>query len=139
MQSILYISESKIEPANAQDEVERILKTAYAWNRSVGITGALMFTGSHFAQVIEGEDAILSQLMGSIARDSRHAQVNVVAREPLSVRRFPDWSMAYSGPSQFVSRHVTRLFNDSSPSENARAASWLAELLEEFAGFRGAR
>ena len=138
LESLLYVSESKIDPADAQNEVKRILATSHAWNSSVGITGALLFTGTHFAQVIEGEEDVVGQLIASIANDPRHAIVNIVVRDPLTARRFPDWSMAYNGPSQFVSRHVTQLLNDRSPTEISRAADWLAELLEQFSGFRGA-
>jgi hypothetical protein len=138
MESLLYISESKIEPSSAQSELKRILGTAHAFNPSVGITGALVFTGTHFAQVIEGEEVVISRLMASITRDARHGNVNIVAREPLVARRFPDWSMAYNGPSQFVSRHVRRILDDPSPVDRSRAADWLAELLEQFSGYRGA-
>ena len=137
LQSLLYISESAIELGKEQTEIKRILATAHAFNPSVGITGALVFTGTHFAQVIEGEEAAVSGLIASIARDNRHAHLNIVTRDPLTTRRFPDWSMAYNGPSQFVSRHVTRLMNYPSPAESSRAADWLAELLEQFSGFKG--
>lgn len=138
LQSLLYISDSSIEPSNAQGEVERILATAHAFNPSVGVTGALVFTGTHFAQIIEGEETALTQLIASIASDQRHTRVQIVTQEPLVARRFPDWSMAYNGPSQFVSRHITRLLNDPSRSESSRSASWLTELLELFTGFRAA-
>lgn len=138
LESLLYISESKIEQRNAESELNRILATAHAFNPTVGITGALVFTGTHFAQVIEGEEAVVSDLIASITRDPRHAQVNIVARDPLTARRFPDWSMAYNGPSKFVSRHVTALIEISSPVAKSRSADWLAELLEEFSGIRGA-
>ena len=139
LESLLYISESKIEPDNAQREVKRILATAHAFNPSVGITGALVFTGTHFAQVIEGDNVPINALIASITSDRRHSEVNIVARDPLVARRFPNWSMAYNGPSQFVSQHVTRLLNDPSPAASSRAADWLAELLEQFSGFRGLR
>lgn len=138
MESLLYVSESKIEPGDAQSELSRILATAHAFNPSVGITGALVFTGTHFAQVIEGDEVAISQLIASIMRDQRHTKVNIVARDPLTMRRFPEWSMAYNGPSQFVSRHVTRLLNDPASAESSRAADWLAELLAQFSGFRRA-
>ena len=138
LESLLYVSESTIESISAESEVKRILATAHAFNPSAGITGALLFTGKHFAQVIEGEEAEISRLIASIARDTRHVQLNIVTRGSLAVRRFPDWSMAYNGPSQFVSRHVTQLLNDPSPSESSRAAKWLAEILEQFSGFGGA-
>ncbi|GGD45703.1 blue light sensor protein [Erythrobacter arachoides] len=137
LQSLLYISESTIEPCNAQGEVERILATAHTFNASVGVTGALVFTGTHFAQVVEGEETVVSELIASIGRDERHTKLEIVIQDPLTARRFPDWSMAYNGPSQFVSRHVMRLLNDPSRSESSRAASWLAELLEQFSGFNG--
>lgn len=137
LESLLYISESKIELCDAQGEVERILATAYAFNPQAGITGALLFTGTHFAQVIEGEEKVISELIAGISRDVRHTQVNIVVRDPIVTRRFPDWSMAYNGPSQFVSGHVTRLLNDPSPQESSRAGEWLAELLEQFSGMKG--
>jgi Sensors of blue-light using FAD len=138
LQSLLYISESSIEPSFAQGEVERILATAHAFNPSVGVTGALVFTGTHFAQLIEGEETVVTLLIASIAIDQRHTRMQIVTREPLVARRFPDWSMSYNGPSQFVSRHVTRLLNDPSRLESSRSASWLAELLEIFTEFRAA-
>lgn len=138
MESLLYISESKIEPIKAQEELKRILVTAHIFNPSVGITGALLFTGTHFAQVIEGDEVSVSALIAAIIRDTRHAQVKIVTRHRLSARRFPDWSMAYNGPSQYVSNHVTRLLNEPQPAASSRAAEWLAELLVQFAGYRGA-
>ena len=136
MESLLYISESKIEPCKAESELNSIIATARAFNPTVGITGALIYTGTHFAQIIEGDETAISELIAAIARDLRHAEVSIVARGPLSRRSFPDWSMAYNGPSQFVSRNVTRLLNAPSPAERSRAADWLVELLEEFSGFR---
>lgn len=137
LESLLYVSESKIAQHQAEFELNRILTAAHAFNPTVGITGALAFTGSYFAQVIEGEKAAVSQLITSIMSDKRHTNVKIVIRDSLSERRFPDWTMAYNGPSQFVSRHVTRLLNDPSSTRHSRTADWLAELLEEFSGKRG--
>lgn len=132
LETLLYVSKSKIAPIDDEREVSRILASAHAANPAVGITGALIFTGTHFAQVLEGEKTSIDKTMATIAADPRHEQVNVVSREALAERRFPGWSMAYRGPSQFVSRHVTRLMHETSPSEKRRAADWLTELLEEF-------
>ena len=136
MESLLYISESRIEACKAESALNSIIATARAFNPTVGITGALIYTGTHFAQIIEGDETAISELIAAISRDSRHAEVNIVARGPLIKRSFPDWSMAYNGPSQFVSRNVTRFLNKHSPAERSRAADWLVELLEEFSGFR---
>lgn len=131
--SLLYISQSTIDPRHASDVVEQIVARSILVNRARGLTGALLFTGTHFAQVIEGSMAVVDALLLGIERDPRHHQIRTVERAPLASRRFATWDMAYAGPSQFVARHVTRLLGDPSPSEQSRAAAWLTELMAEFA------
>ncbi|WP_373491752.1 BLUF domain-containing protein [Parasphingorhabdus sp.] len=130
--SLLYISRSTIAPSDAKEVVDQIIDTALDFNPSVGLTGALLFTGTYFAQVLEGDVAAIDELVEHISRDPRHDQMRIVDRSPLSKRRFADWSMAYFGPSNFVSRHVTRLLGDTSPAEQSRSAEWLTELMHEF-------
>lgn len=137
LESLLYVSESRMAANDAEPVLDRILETANAHNPAVGITGALLFTGTHFAQVLEGEEAVLTELMAAIAVDPSHGEVNIILRGPLTERRFPDWSMAYNGASDFVSHQVTRVLNAPSPWESSRAADWLSELIEQFSGFRG--
>ncbi len=138
LSSLLYISRSTIPPGEAEAVVTQIVAEAAARNPSSGLTGALLFTGTYFAQVLEGKAAAIDRLMAVVERDPRHDRVLIVDRGPLAARCFTDWSMAYFGPSQFVSRHVTRLLNDPSPDEHRRAAAWLTELLREFASDLGA-
>ncbi|KPQ37912.1 MAG: Sensors of blue-light using FAD [Porphyrobacter sp. HL-46] len=132
MISLLYISKSAIHPGAENSVVADIVAHANERNPWLGVTGALLFTGSHFAQVLEGETAVIEELIAKIRSDARHDDTLVVNRSPLTARRFAKWSMAYSGPSQFVSRHVTRLLNNPSPIAQKRAADWLTELLDEF-------
>lgn len=133
LSTLLYISRCAIPERDAQSEVHRIVATAVARNPALGLTGALLFTGMHFAQVLEGKGESIDRLMDAVTRDARHDHVLIVEQGPIAERRFADWSMAYFGPSQFVSRHVTRLLNDPSPAERRRGANWLNELLCEFA------
>lgn len=130
--SLLYISHSRIDPADATAEVARIVKASVIANLRHGLTGALMFTGVHFAQIVEGRDDDIEVLVARLDRDPRHDNLIVVDRSPLVRRRFADWSMAYHGPSQFVARHVTRLLNDPAPAEKLRATECLSELMCEF-------
>ena len=131
--SLLYLSTSKLDPASAECEVTALVAACQIRNKARGLTGALIFTGTHFAQVVEGEDEAVDTLMKTVSNDARHADMIVVDRRPLAVRRFADWSMAYSGPSRFVARHVDRLLNDPSPAELRRATERLIELLRRFA------
>jgi len=132
MQRVLYLSESHIEEADAQLVVSQIVANAQINNARLGITGALIYTGEHFAQVLEGSPETIQMLMARIVADFRHQNVVVVDQSPIDGRRFPEWSLAYQGQSQFVSRHVTRLMNMTSQSEKRRASAWLTDLAHEF-------
>lgn len=132
MQRLLYVSESRIKEADAQAVVSQIVAHAQVKNARHGLTGALIFTGEHFAQVLEGCQEAIDTVMTYIMTDPRHGAVTIVDRSAVSARIFAQWQMAYQAPSQFVSRHVTRLLHATSQSEKQRAAEWLTELTREF-------
>jgi Sensors of blue-light using FAD len=131
--SLLYVSRSTGLADTVKDNVRSIVAASRARNPCLGLTGALLFTGEHFAQVLEGAASLVDQMLDHVAKDPRHDSVMVVAREPIVARRFNNWSMAYCGPSQFVARHVTRLLVAPSLSEQVQSAEWLNDLLWEFA------
>lgn len=136
---MLYISKSTIPKADQKTAIDEIVTAAHARNPGMGLTGALLFTGTYFAQVLEGNEATVDALMATIYLDERHEDVKIVDYGPIKARRFPDWSMAYHGPSQFVAQHVTRLLDGPQPTEQRRASEWLNELLWEFAAGSSAR
>ena len=136
--SFLYLSRSTILPCNAARYVDDIVATSRRRNPQLGLTGALLFTGEHFAQVLEGSAASVDRLMSQLTVDRRHDAIMTVAREPIATRRFGGWSMAYAGPSQFVARHVTRLLNAPAVPERNRSIEWLNDLMWEFAEGPGA-
>lgn len=74
-------------------EVRRILQISQRNNRRQDITGCLLYTGRHFAQVLEGEPALLDELAERIARDRRHSDFVVAIDHHVLTRTFPDWSM----------------------------------------------
>jgi hypothetical protein len=107
--SLLYVSKSNLTLPEEAGEVLAIVATARRRNAELGVTGALVFTESRFAQVLEGDEEAIDALMLSILKDRRHEQVTVVDRTEVAMRRFPQWSMAYSGPSLYVDRHIKPL------------------------------
>ncbi len=138
MLALLYVSRSTMAPETAAAAVADIIAVSRDRNPARGLTGALLFTGQHFAQVLEGPVAAVDQLMATVAADPRHDDLVVVDRRPIAQRRFGRWSMAYYGPSQFVTRHVTRLLDDRVWPSRARSAGWLNDLMWEFAEGPGA-
>lgn len=132
MISLLYISTSTIPPEISEQEVQKIVATANVHNPSIDVTGALLFTGANFAQALEGHASDIDELLIALYSDPRHRDIRLMDRCPLVTRRFPDWSMAYSGPSPFVAGFVTRLLNAPSQPEQHQATSWLADLMRAF-------
>ena len=132
MQRLVYVSESKMDDADINASVGKIVTVAQSRNPPLGVTGALIFTGTHFAQVLEGCEQAIDELMSSIYNDERHQAVWIVHRSSIIERQFPRWAMAYQGPSHFVSNHVTRLFQPRSETEHQRATGWLVELARQF-------
>lgn len=135
MERLIYVSESKLKDCDADAVIVRIVAESQKRNAELNLTGALIFTGTHFAQVLEGCQKSIDELMSSLYHDNRHEAVWIVDRSPITTRQFSTWAMAYHGPSQFVSRHVTRLFEPTSETEHRRATNWLVELAQEFSKF----
>jgi hypothetical protein len=132
MDLLLYVSTSRLDAGTSEEGVAGIVAESRRRNEARGLTGALMFTGTYFAQILEGASDELDRLLISLRRDDRHADLQVIARQPLPERRFAEWSMAYSGPSQFITRQVHRVMTDPSPQELRRAADWLSDVMREF-------
>lgn len=87
---LFYVSRSTAEPR----QVEEILAASRAANTRSGLTGALLFTGGHFAQLLEGDSVAVDATMERIVQDPRHADIRSLLRNCITGRRFADWSMA---------------------------------------------
>ena len=94
---IMYSSQAK-EPMTVAD-LEKILTDARAGNEARGVTGALVYVDGVFFQILEGEEAVVRNLMAHIASDTRHQSVKVFYEAQVDVRAFESWSMAYLAPT----------------------------------------
>ncbi len=98
---LIYCSRNLIARARPEasmaEEVRGILNAARLRNSTDGITGALLFTASGFAQVLEGGREVVERSFERISADPRHADVTVLSFTPTDHRSFPDWSMGFSG------------------------------------------
>lgn len=77
----------------SDDDIDLIVERAALRNRDLEITGAILFNGYNFGQILEGERNTVSDLMEEIKSDDRHNGVIVVAEREVENRVFPDWSM----------------------------------------------
>jgi hypothetical protein len=107
--SILYVSRPCLPPANPTQGIEAIVAGARVHNALVGITGALVCTRGHFAQLVEGTNEALEDLMHRIECDHRHTDVTILRVEVIARRRLPEWTLAYSGASTYIDAQIAPL------------------------------
>lgn len=82
-------------PKVMEQELRSILAISRRNNQADNVTGALLFTASGFAQVLEGPREILERVFERISGDPRHSDVTVLSFTPTERRSFPDWSMGF--------------------------------------------
>ena len=75
------------------DDLEAIHRTAREANALDGITGLLIFNGTHFLQIIEGVPDAIDELVERLRRDPRHSGLEIRDEQMVGERSFPDWSM----------------------------------------------
>jgi len=119
---LLYVSTSRLPQAEADDIVASIIDVARRRNSREGITGALLFTGSSFAQVLEGKAEAITALMADIRRDRGHHEIEIVQQGRVSSPQFARWSMAYCGRSTYVRQLVEAVRADPDDPRHRRAA-----------------
>ncbi len=127
----LYVSEAQLAPDQANSMVGDIVHVSRLRNSSLGVTGALVFSGTRFAQLLEGGEEEIGQLRASIRLDRRHRSVTTVQEGWRSSRLFSDWSLVYSGPSRYVGRILEKVDLTGQLSPDGAAA----DLLKLFAEF----
>ena len=87
---LLYVSRAV---DTSPEAIEAILTQSRQHNPASGITGVLCYGGGIFLQAIEGGRSAVSDLYGHIQRDPRHKDVELLAFEEITERRFGGWTM----------------------------------------------
>jgi len=90
---IFYVSRAASPHDNAS--VQAILQISRRNNARLGVTGCLLFSGCCFAQVLEGDRAVVAALAERIADDHRHLDIRFLYDARRAEREYADWSMGY--------------------------------------------
>ncbi len=80
-----------------RDDLRDILDKAKKNNMVHGVTGALLYNQTYFAQVLEGDRKAVTETFCRIVRDPRHTDHVILEARPIKRRRFADWSMCFVG------------------------------------------
>jgi hypothetical protein len=76
-----------------EDQLRSIHGSAVALNGIDGISGLLLFNGTHFLQWIEGPPTAIDELIERLRRDPRHSGFEIRDERMSDERLFGDWSM----------------------------------------------
>lgn len=134
MIELLYVSRAALTPGSERAQLDRILAVARVRNLALGVTGALVPLDDMFAQVLEGTEIAVNQLMVAILRDTRHSDVRIVRVNEIQSRRFPTWTMAEVPPHPAASALVAALEQPARGQSSAEAAETLVRWMAEQAG-----
>lgn len=78
-----------------ESELLELLEEARVANEQHQITGMLVYQDGSVMQVLEGAEADVTRLYDNIQKDPRHTGIITLLQEPIEIRSFPEWSMAY--------------------------------------------
>lgn len=90
---VLYIS--SVAPGVTSSDVERLVASSRRRNRQLDITGALVVCSVRFAQVLEGREDAIEEMLAKIAKDPRHTNMKLLARFAIEKRLCDSWDMAF--------------------------------------------
>lgn len=136
MLSIAYVSATT--EAMTEDGVAAILVKSRANNRRLGLTGALLYHGGRFIQMLEGPDDEVRARYAIIAADPRHRSVQLISETAIGERQFPEWTMGFRAPSgsalkgfagfeDFFGARTGQARIDHAENEAQQFLEWLAE------------
>ncbi len=94
--------------------VRDIHSTSQRNNERLGLTGVLLFTGNHFAQLLEGPPEAMRQVMWCISQDTRHTCMRTLFTKPLQAHSMAGWSMRLL-ESRETDRMVSELVEAAQP------------------------
>ena len=93
MLSVIYISVA--DPLIGEQDIAALLVQARRNNQRDALTGALIFNGHNFLQLLEGPADKVDACLAVIRSDARHSGMLEMRRRAIDERAFAEWTMLY--------------------------------------------
>ncbi len=90
-------------------DIDLLVDRARARNRSLDVTGMLLFEDGCFFQTLEGPPDALTTLWSSIQRDDRHERIEVLSEHMTAARLFSDWNLLLGGRRDSIAQEAPAL------------------------------
>lgn len=108
--SVTYVSVA--DPSISDEEIASILVSARRNNVRDELTGALVYNGHNFLQLLEGPDEKVEACLAVIRDDARHSGMIEVRRRTIEARDFGEWAMLYDPRFEWRDDGLSRLAAD---------------------------
>jgi methanogenic corrinoid protein MtbC1 len=140
---LTYKSKAAFTPSHS--DLEDLVHHARIRNRSVGVTGMLLYENGKFLQTLEGPPEGLKLIWSAIREDKRHSHIEILSEHVVSSRLFSDWDLLlYSraedrpkrretdrSAGRDLAEYVPRLTRLALDGDDTRLSGQLAALADE--------
>jgi len=130
------IYQSQLSAECPDNDLRLLTREASENNRSMQVTGILLFNGTEFFQVLEGEEQVVDTLFRHICDDPRHRDIVELMRDYSAYRRFSDTGMTLFELQKIDTKTLTdelRVMSQGSPLPDDR----VFRLIERFIAHGG--
>ncbi|PEQ13801.1 hypothetical protein B2G71_05680 [Novosphingobium sp. PC22D] len=133
MLSLLYTSRPLVDDADRAAFLDDLQAASIARNSALDITGILITTPEHFAELIEGPDSNLGMVMVSILSEPRHRDVRILRKAVVTARLCSTWRMARFEGAGYGGGDVGRLIAAAHKGEDTAILGRLERLFKAIA------
>lgn len=126
-------------PGALERDLEHILISARRHNARADVTGALLLTGSHYFQLLEGPAEAVDATYRRIERDSRHSDLIMLRRRLVAQRLFPGQPVYFSKMLCGTGKRLPDLYRWYAEDPETVGGEALLDLLEQISHDTGRR
>jgi hypothetical protein len=98
-----------------------LLNQARLKNARLDITGHLLYAKGQFTQCVEGPASSVEHLWQALQNDTRHTDIQLLARSNCETRRFANWDMAFSSYRYLNTFNMPGFFPIDEDDQNAQS------------------
>ena len=131
--SLIYIGRRPSERIIPKAEMDELIAEWRARHAGLHVRGALLVTSRHVAQVLEGPEESVDQLMADAYRELHHDNITVIERKPIDGYRFTEWCFAYWGSASYMDQKIAIVMERHDAITTARETAELYDLMRSLA------
>lgn len=91
---------SKAQEGLSRDDIESIINLSLKNNKKNNINSILIYSGTHFLQLLEGEENIVNITYLKIKNDNRNINNTVIYKKPILKQYFPKYKIEFRNTEQ---------------------------------------